>query len=847
MESQVAEKSRALLQFLKDSATLRRKRLAAYGANARLLWFYQTPRDRPEIRSAFFADNPAEFPDLWLEVRKKRMPARPPVPEVCKDWVPPQELDRVSQEPELRPEVTVLVERKVPDPDAALREHRTLTEKVPEVRRLEDHPEVRDAWLDYFVSQWRPWAQEMRRWQELQRVYEDVDFMRRRLEEAEEQYELILGVGLLVWRDPTGTTVRRHLLTAPAEISLDAAQGVLTVSPAASFDGFRIELDMLELQHQPRLDGAGLDDRLEELDVQAWDRAKVGEILRVIANKASPGAQVDEGSLQPPARADDTLRVLYAPALVLRERRPTAYDELISRFLEDSRDESFSLTPPWERFISEGEPSGGGAGTTPEDPEANSVLGDSRLYFPLPTNEEQRKIAERLRTRPYVLVKGPPGTGKSHTIANLICHLLASGERVLVTAHAPKALAVLRDLLPGEIRNLCVTALGSTRDDQRLLEDSVRGILSHKNQWRGSKWAQERIAALESELRQLEDRVAQVERNLRETREAETHLHSLYGGFQGTAAQIARTVEAKGEAYSWFPELPNDESRCPLDSAEITLLAEIHSQLTQEKLKELSFDIGDISLPSPEEFEAAMAELQAAELSAEAARKGMDLDQLGPLQPLTDEALSTAEAFLRELDEHAARARHALGEELTSKILGDLLVGYQENWSDLARDSTGLASSAQDALRRLGSARIEIYTQASNERLLAAARSRFSHFEQGGRRGIWFVAPRVVRETRWLEKDCRIDGEPPRQPEQLQTLIAFLELKQTVNKFQQIWPTPLPKLKHVDPERNVPYIKSLAQQLKSLLELFRKQVSDTLGFVPASAKVDLVPPSGRER
>ena len=41
----------------------------------------------------------------------------------------------------------------------------------------------------------------MREWQEIQRVYEDVDFMRRRLEEAEERYELFMAVGLLQWRD----------------------------------------------------------------------------------------------------------------------------------------------------------------------------------------------------------------------------------------------------------------------------------------------------------------------------------------------------------------------------------------------------------------------------------------------------------------------------------------------------------------------------------------------------------------------------------------------------------------------------------------------------------------------
>ena len=70
VEPSLSEKSTALLRFLKDTATLRRKRIPAYGATDKLLWFGEVPKDRPECRSAFLADNPAEFPDLWLEVRE---------------------------------------------------------------------------------------------------------------------------------------------------------------------------------------------------------------------------------------------------------------------------------------------------------------------------------------------------------------------------------------------------------------------------------------------------------------------------------------------------------------------------------------------------------------------------------------------------------------------------------------------------------------------------------------------------------------------------------------------------------------------------------------------------------
>lgn len=841
----LAGKSAALLQLLKDTATLRRRRIPAYGAGDKLLWFGQAPRDRHECRSAFHADNPAELPDLWLEVRKKRMPPRPPVPDVVKDWIRPQDLDQADQEPQLLPEITVLVERSVADPAAPHERGRTVVEKVPQVRRLKDHPEVEDAWLEYLVNQWEPWARAMRRWQEVQRTYEDVDFMRRRLEEAEERYELVLAVGLLQWRDSTGATVKRHLLTAPAEISLDAGRGVLTVGPAASFEKFRIELDMLELQNQPRLEGVGLDDRLEELDVQAWDRAKVGEILRVIANRASADAQVDENGLQPLERTDETFRVVYAPALILRERRPTAYEELIDKLLSFSQIESpLPMTQPWVRFVSEGESA---------PPPADKQVGDdfgcydavSRLYFPLATNEEQRKIAERLQARPYVLVKGPPGTGKSHTIANLICHLLASGDRVLVTAHAPKALNVLRELLPGDICNLCVTTFGSTRDDQRLLEDSVRGILQRKNEWRGGKWAQEKIAELERELLQLEDRVVQVDRGLRECREAETHSHTLLGGYHGTPAQIAKQLAEEREPHGWFPELSDGHSRCPLERADIALLADGHSRLTEARLNELRLDIGNFPLPDPEAFEQAIAELKTKERAVEAARRGLPQEQLDSLQPFSSVSLDTCRAFLNDLEEHEARASRVIG-KLTEEIVKDLLVGQDPRWNRLAQDMAALMKSMNAACEQARTARVDLLPDVKHQDLLLDARRRLDHFKGGGWRGLWFIAPRVVRETRYVEEQCRVDGQAPREPESLEMLVGFLELRRFVEQFSQTWPTST-VFSHLDPRSAVRGAADLAQELNHLVDLFRNRVPDALAVVPVGKRVTLAGSSERQK
>src|SRR6185437_8741484 len=76
-----------------------------------------------------------------------------------------------------------------------------------------------------------------------------------------------------------------------------------------------------------------------------------------------------------------------------------------------------------------------------------------------PANEEQIHVARALERHRAIVVQGPPGTGKSHTIANLIGHLVAHGKRVLVTSHSTKALRVLRDQIVDTLKPLCVAVL----------------------------------------------------------------------------------------------------------------------------------------------------------------------------------------------------------------------------------------------------------------------------------------------------------------------------------------------------------------------------------------------------
>jgi len=796
------EKTRALLTFLDRFSRLRRKRKTTYGPDEKILWLAELAdfQEDKHVRSPFFLHGPRDVSDLWLEITRPASSEPPAVPPPLRSLIRPEDLQNPRREPEL--------ERGG--------DHGSARNREP------DSKELLVIWQQYLEQEWRPWAATALRVQKLQEAYETLDFMRRRIEEAEEIYELVLGLGLMIWIDPLRETIRRHFLTARGEISLDARNATLRVTPAANMERFNIELDMLELQHQPRLDRERLDRELDDVSDEPWKVELWREVAKEVAHRIDSVAEIITDPWLESAKPQDRLRVYYAPALILRRRHLVAYDELVKKFSEQIEiPASITLTQPWQRLIREGrEPV---PVATPQDPAPQE---DARLYFPLPTNEEQRQIARRLRERPYVLVKGPPGTGKSHTIANLICHLLARGERVLITAHALKALEVLLELLPQDIACLCVTALGSTREDNRRLEGSVRAILGRRDSFSGPRASESAVSQKEKELQDLETEIAVLDREIRQLREAETHIHSLPGSYQGTAAQIARALEGDRDAYGWFPDVQSEQSRCPLAPAEIEFLAEMHSALNDLKRGELNQEVYSDLLPSVEQWMATLDELAAAEQEWREACSEVDDAELRPLRKVSNEWLELTDQFLSTLDQHDLMARQRLG-ALADSLFTDLLAGKRQEWQTFTSELTGLLAQMNKAMQRGADARVHLLGDSPIHQLKADVQRRYEHFAGGGGRGFGPFAPRLVRETRYVETSCRVNGSPPRRAEELQQLLAFLEFKEALGEFERLcWGEA--KREQTNHRTRLEQLTHVVDLLRGILKLFEQDADAVL-------------------
>lgn len=134
-------------------------------------------------------------------------------------------------------------------------------------------------------------------------------------------------------------------------------------------------------------------------------------------------------------------------------------------------------------------------GKRPSEPTSDKFLDRRKLFYPFPSNVSQRRVAHFVddpKSR-ITVVQGPPGTGKSLTIANLACHLIASGKRVLITSQKDKALQVVDELLGTlNMGELPMTLLRQDRESKKQLQERLESIQKDRS-------AEEARLALEKE------------------------------------------------------------------------------------------------------------------------------------------------------------------------------------------------------------------------------------------------------------------------------------------------------------------------------------------------------------
>lgn len=546
----------------------------------------------------------------------------------------------------------------------------TTTGKTPE-ERTEVERRGREA-LEHALAQytplWEAWAEGEKPCRQTINLYAELFAIKHQMEaeETANPSELVWGVGIATWKllwqksSDKSTTVNFEypLLTQQMEISLDESSMALSLRPRATDpryegDAFAACLDrnVAEVERVVHEQLA----RDAERPVSPFDPSSYTNALNLVAgNLDSQGSylhiQAEDGLVPVPG---DHLVVTDAWVLFVRPRSNNYLIEDLHRLKKHLENDcaipsgpGAFVTLPSDKPVSFSSIQfrglsgrGSGAGTAVKE-----------LYFPLPYNQEQVTIIQQLEQANGVTVQGPPGTGKTHTIANIICHYLATGRRVLVTSKGEPALGVLQDKIPEEVRQLTVALITGDRKSLRQFQAAIEAIQTQVSQLNPEITRQEiehrrsQIDRAHAELTSIDCRVDEI---------AYEQLAEVEIDGQPMRAQKLAELVVTGQAeYGWFDD-------------EVTLAPEHAPPFTEDevgRLREARRRIGkdlvyvQARVPSADDLLSpkAIAQLHKALLRMRKIDSQVSRGLLPPLKAATQEVLDSARQLLESID--AARA-----------------------------------------------------------------------------------------------------------------------------------------------------------------------------------------------
>lgn len=784
----------AIFSYLRDLTLLRTVPVRALRDYERCFWL-ESLRGKVGCSARCFRPDPSQSwleadtneDEAWFTVKKLPEPQLPPIPASIKAWVASDSGKSVDSPPRLlgrieRPQPQTAASGNATPQSAGNNGQSTGTGPAPVYELLENHPEVAVALNDYMQAHWKSWAEKYAAWTDFQeKVYAPLFVINRDLKRLGEEFELVLGLGCLTWKTPSTQQVQRHLIAAQVTLDFDPAGGMFTLRPAADGARLALEIDMLDPSEQPSVpqrEVVAAD--LAQAGDDPWDFQAIDKALRGFTQAIKEDGTYDPAAYEP-SGMERVPQTAFAPALLLRRRTSKglllAFEEVI-RQLQDGE-----TIPPGVNRLTKAATNEGAGNERPRHPSILPSPTNTRVYFPLPANEDQRQIVERLDGRHGVLVQGPPGTGKSHTIANLICHLLATGQRVLITAQTPRALQVLRDKLPVEIRPLCLSVLGNDKAAQDNVEDSVRNITDRADSWNPGP-ANDEIRKAETELDRLAQRETTLEREVRTFREAEIHNHTISdGAYSGTAQAIAQQVRRDAQRFAWFTDVAEPEAPMPIDADALSAYRDGMVRVSPQRAAEVE-----------QRRPARGSEIPADDTLTRLIQSSHTLrDRLRPiadgevhLGTLPLDELRAASVALRAL-QAAVHQVPTAATPWAALALSDVLKGAGAGWELLLSQTSAVVAAHHSTATALDTKDIRLPAGRRSDVLLADVTDLLGHFQRGGGLGFLVFRAKVVRRTIYLCREATIDGRPCDHAAALTTAKDHLECSAAIAKAWTLW------------------------------------------------------------
>tara|TARA_R110002073_G_scaffold7245_26_gene41479 strand:+ start:2613 stop:8513 length:5901 start_codon:yes stop_codon:yes gene_type:complete len=276
---------------------------------------------------------------------------------------------------------------------------------------------------------------------------------------------LFLAVGFLRWKKPEDTKFyRAPLLLVPVKLIRKSA--VSSFKLAMHEDDVRFNATLIQLLKKDFARDLSFFESNLPTDESGVDVPQILERMRREVREIPGFEVVDETALGTFSFAK------YLMWKDLIERIDTLKNNRVVRHLIDSPDRPFE---------SQG-------GSIPQALEVDIRYDPNEIYHPLPADSSQlAAVMAASEGQDFVLI-GPPGTGKSQTIANMISQCLATGKTVLFVAEKTAALNVVYRRLRAHGLGDCCLELHSNKAERRKFLDQLDSAWKDNRQVSQNDW-----------------------------------------------------------------------------------------------------------------------------------------------------------------------------------------------------------------------------------------------------------------------------------------------------------------------------------------------------------------------
>ena len=430
--------------------------------------------------------------------------------------------------------------------------------------------------LEKLLKDRKLWVEEQKKIEVVRNLFDTLYNKYLVLDRDSDSLELVVANGLV---KVPNEDICYPILLKKVNFSIDTEKNIISITDASDNDFITQELylNFLAEVENINLDKVFyLEDKIVENNIHPISKNDtIKDFFREFIHNLNPRAQFIEDLDK--KNKESVITIEWKPILFIR-KKDDGKVEAINNIIKDI--ENGGEIP---EYLSEL------VGVIGSDKRAVEPIPD--ILFTKETNNEQIEIIKSLYSHRAVVVQGPPGTGKTHTIANLLGHFLAEGKNILITSQTKKALDVLKEKIPTDIQDLCISMLD---DDSSDLGNSVESI-SEKLGYLNLETLKNEYEEIENQRNELKEDIKNIKRKIFNIKYQESHP-IIYNNESITLKEAGEFLRKNQRELDRIPGIVSSGISCPINNENLAFLKSGYKKsVSKEEEKEIELGLNKLS------------------------------------------------------------------------------------------------------------------------------------------------------------------------------------------------------------------------------------------------------------